>query len=91
MRIFLKDMRSVARFDWFGRLFQSLAPLYEILFWPFEVLFIRILRSVAVVLRFYKELVEFATKLFMAINVFCGSLRPFFIAELLLFLIKFAG
>ena len=29
---FLKDMRSVARFDWSGRLFQSLAPLYEILF-----------------------------------------------------------
>ena len=35
---FLKDMRSAAHFDWSGRLFQSLAPLYEKLFWPFEAL-----------------------------------------------------
>ena len=27
--IFLKEMRSVARFDWSDRLFQSLEPLYE--------------------------------------------------------------
>ena len=32
---FLKGMRSVARFDWSGRLFQSLAHLYEKIFWPF--------------------------------------------------------
>ena len=57
---FLKDMRSVARFDWSGRLFQSMAPLYEKLFWPFGELFFGILRSVAVFLKFYKELVEFA-------------------------------
>ena len=47
---FLKDMRSVACFDWSGRLFQSLAPLYEKLFWPFEELFFGILRFVAVFL-----------------------------------------
>jgi len=54
-------MRSVARFDWYGRLFQSLAPLYEKLFWPFEQLFFGSLRPVAVFLKLYKELVKFAT------------------------------
>ena len=58
---FLKDMSSVARFDWSGRLFQSLAPLYEKPFWPFEEMFFGILRSVAVFLKLYKELVKFAT------------------------------
>ena len=33
--IFLKGMRSVPPFDLSGRLFQSLAPLYEKLFWAF--------------------------------------------------------
>ena len=54
-------MRSVARFDWTGRLFQSLTPLYEKLFWPFEEISFGILRSVAVFLKVYKELVELAT------------------------------
>ena len=58
---FLKDMRSVARFDWSDRLFQSLAPLYEKLFWPFEEIFFSILRSMAVFLKLCKELVEFTT------------------------------
>ena len=56
---FLKDMRQVARCDWSYSLYQSLAPLYEKRFWPFEELFFGILRSVAVFLKFYKELVEF--------------------------------
>ena len=59
--IFLKGTRSVAHSDWSGRLFQSLAPLYEKLSWPFKELFFGILRSVAVFLKVYKELVEFAT------------------------------
>ena len=58
---FLKDMRLVVRFDSSGRLFQSLAPLYEKLFWPFEEIFFGILRPVVVFLRLYKELIEFAT------------------------------
>ena len=37
---FLKDMRSATRFDWSGRLFHSLAPLFEKLFWPLEELFL---------------------------------------------------
>ena len=52
---------SVARFDLSGKLFQSLALLYQKLFWPFEEIFFGILRSVAVFLNFYKELVELAT------------------------------
>ena len=59
--IFLKDMRSVTRFDWSGRLFQSLAPLCEKPFWPFEEIFFCILRSVAVFPKLHKELAEFAT------------------------------
>ena len=55
---FLKDMRSVARFDWSGRLFQSLAPLYAKVFWPFEGNFLGILRSVALFLKLYKELCQ---------------------------------
>ena len=57
---FLKDTRSVARLDWSGRLFQSLAPLHEKFFWPFEEILFGILRSVAVFLKLFKELVEFA-------------------------------
>ena len=53
-------MESVARFDWSDMPFQSLAPLYEKLFWPFEEIFFGILRSVAVFLKFYKEFVKFA-------------------------------
>ena len=45
---FLKDMRSVARFDRSGRLFQSLALPYEKLRWPFEELFFGILRCATV-------------------------------------------
>ena len=55
-------MRSAARFDLSGKLFQSLAPVYEKLFWPFEEICFGIPRSVALFLSFYKELVEFATK-----------------------------
>ena len=44
---FIKGMKSVARFDWSVRLFKSLTPLYEKLFWQFESIF-GILRSVAV-------------------------------------------
>ena len=48
---FVKDIRSIAPFDWSARRFQSLASLYEKLFWPFEELFFGILRSVAVFLK----------------------------------------
>ena len=54
-------MRSVARFNWSGRLFQILAPVYEKLFYPYEELFFGILKSLAAFLKLYKELVEFAT------------------------------
>ena len=63
-------MRSIARFDWSGRLFQSLAPLYEKIFWPFEEILFGILRSVAVFLKIYKELVELATNKSMR---YCGA------------------
>ena len=56
----LKDLRLLARFDWTGRLFQSLAPLYENLLWPFGELFFGILRSVAVFLQLHNELLEVA-------------------------------
>ena len=55
-------MRSVAPSDLSGGLFQSLAPLYEKLFWPFEELFFGILISVALFHKLYMELVEIATK-----------------------------
>ena len=58
---FLKDMRSVARFDLSGRLFQSLAPLYEKRFRLFEEIFYGILMFVAVFLKLYKELIESAS------------------------------
>ena len=58
---FLRDMRSVTRFDSFSRLFLSLTPLYEKVFWPFEELFFSILKSVAVFLKMYNEFVELAT------------------------------
>ena len=44
----VKDMRSVSRFDWSGRLFQSLELLYEKCVWPFDELFVGIMRSVVV-------------------------------------------
>ena len=45
---FLKDMRSVARFDRSGRLLQNLALPYDKLLWPFQERFFGILRSVSV-------------------------------------------
>ena len=44
-----------------GRLFHNIAPLYETLFCPFEGTFFGSLRSVAVRLRLYQELVQLAS------------------------------
>ena len=66
-------MRSAARFDWSGRLLKSLEPQYEKPFWPVEELVFDILRSVAVFLKLYLGLVEFATT---KSNRYCGTV-PF--------------
>ena len=57
----MKEIRLEARSDGSGRPFQSLAPLYEKLFWPVEVFLFGSVRSVSVLLRLYEGLVEFAT------------------------------
>ena len=61
-----------AHFDGSGKLFHSLAPLYEKLFWPVEVFLFGSVRSVSVLHRLYEGFVEFATN---RSEMYCGVSR----------------